>query len=305
MQSFIEQQKKFFDLQSIHFLQLPPYFDNRCTMPKATDTYNIEILHPEIAAECHPFKNGTLTAKELTPGSGRKIWWQCRKAHEWQATVHSRTKGSGCPQCHRETILKGKPIVSQGLLVEWHPSLNRGLNPRSLSSTYALKLWWLCRNGHEWEATLRSRLNGRGCPECAQDTTGAGTEEEARTDGAYHQKTASGFSLFDVEADYASESYADTDFRSEKRYPYQAAVMTENDRHGNIIYAFLRNVSPSGFYIETDYPIRGGEKVIIRLKEKITASSPTRYTCRVKWCKQLSDDQGISIGYSIGLQIIK
>lgn len=274
-------------------------------MPRATAKYNLEVLHAEIAAEYHPSKNGTLLAKELTPGSGRKVWWKCQKAHEWQATVYSRTKGSGCPQCRRETILKGKPIVSQGLLVEWHPSLNRGLNPRSLTSTYARKLWWLCRNGHEWEATLKNRLSGSGCPACDPDATVSNAANEARSEGAYHQKPGTGFSLLDVEADDVSDSYADTEFRNEKRYPYQAAVMTENDRHGNIVYAFLRNVSPSGFYIETDYPIQGGEKVIIRLKEKITASSSTRYNCRVKWCKERSDDQGNSIGYSIGLQIIK
>ena len=81
--------------------------------------------------------------------------------------------------------------------------------------------------------------------------------------------------------------------------------MTENARQGSIVYAFLRNVSPSGLHIETDYPIQDGEKVIVRIKEKISATSPTSFTCRVKWCKVRSDDSGNSIGYSIGLQVIE
>jgi len=75
-------------------------------------------------------------------------------------------------------------------------------------------------------------------------------------------------------------------------------------RRGSIIYAFLRNISPSGLQIETDYPIRDGEKVIVRIKEKISGSSPSSFTCRVKWCKERSDDSGNSIGYSVGLQVI-
>ena len=28
------------------------------------------------------------------------------------------------------------------------------------------KAWWLCKNGHEWQAVIANRTNGRGCPVC-------------------------------------------------------------------------------------------------------------------------------------------
>lgn len=56
---------------------------------------------PRIAAEFHPYKNDTLTAKDLTAGTTKHIWWLCSRdsRHEWQATVVSRTRGTGCPKC--------------------------------------------------------------------------------------------------------------------------------------------------------------------------------------------------------------
>ena len=46
--------------------------------------------------EWHPNKNGELSAKELTPGSNKKVWWKCTQGHEWEAIVYDRSaKGVG------------------------------------------------------------------------------------------------------------------------------------------------------------------------------------------------------------------
>lgn len=29
------------------------------------------------------------------------------------------------------------------------------------------KVWWVCEKGHEWQATVRSRVSGAGCPVCS------------------------------------------------------------------------------------------------------------------------------------------
>ena len=273
-------------------------------MPRASDTYNLEILHPAITSQWHPSKNGALSPRDLTPGSGRKIWWRCSNGHEWQATVSSRTKGSGCPHCYRESIVKGTPIVDSGLLVEWHPSLNQGLNPRELTTAYNRKLWWLCKIGHEWQATIRSRIQGSGCPICGTNNESHRTAGHSAPEPTARWERAPRASLLNLEESYVQDSYAETDFRTEKRYPYHAAVMTENETHGGITYAFLKDFSSSGMHIETDYPIPDGEKVFIRIKERITASTPTSFECRVRWCKPLNDDKGKTIGFRVGLQII-
>ncbi|MBQ03731.1 hypothetical protein CL673_03350 [Candidatus Bathyarchaeota archaeon] len=58
--------------------------------------------NPELAKEWHPIKNGDLTPAQVTPGSGKKVWWRCSRGHEWEAMVKSRTRGTGCPYCYRE-----------------------------------------------------------------------------------------------------------------------------------------------------------------------------------------------------------
>lgn len=55
--------------------------------------------YQELAKEWHPTKNGELTPKDITSGSGKKVWWLCSKGHEWQARVADRTSGKGCPYC--------------------------------------------------------------------------------------------------------------------------------------------------------------------------------------------------------------
>jgi len=41
--------------------------------------------------------------QKLTFGSGKKVWWKCRKGHEWQAVINSRTiQHTGCPICRLE-----------------------------------------------------------------------------------------------------------------------------------------------------------------------------------------------------------
>ena len=56
---------------------------------------------PRVAAQWHPTRNGTLTPQMVTPGSKKKVWWQCPEGHVWQAVVGSRAgdQRCGCPVC--------------------------------------------------------------------------------------------------------------------------------------------------------------------------------------------------------------
>ena len=61
---------------------------------------SLASLYPELSQQWHPTKNGRLTPSAVTPGSNKKIWWQCNAGHEWQSPPHARTgQGSGCPIC--------------------------------------------------------------------------------------------------------------------------------------------------------------------------------------------------------------
>jgi hypothetical protein len=60
------------------------------------------------------------------------------------------------------SFLKLRP----GLLKEWDYDKNGSLKPECISYKSGLKVWWKCPKGHEWEAVLKNRSNGAGCPYC-------------------------------------------------------------------------------------------------------------------------------------------
>ena len=32
------------------------------------------------------------------PGSGKKVWWQCKRMHSWIAQIKNRNHVRGCPE---------------------------------------------------------------------------------------------------------------------------------------------------------------------------------------------------------------
>ena len=79
--------------------------------------------NPELAKQWHSSKNGSLTPYDITPGSGRKVWWKCPEAddHEWKAQIGSRSKGSGCPVCSNNKVVLSNCLatLNPGLSKEW------------------------------------------------------------------------------------------------------------------------------------------------------------------------------------------
>ena len=51
---------------------------------------------------------------------------------------------------------------------EWHPTKNGELTPSDVTYGTNKKVWWLCKAGHEWEASIAKRgPRGQGCPYCS------------------------------------------------------------------------------------------------------------------------------------------
>lgn len=140
-----------------------------CAGTRASKERNIATLYPELAAEWHPTKN-LLTPYEVTPGSKRRIWWQCsiNPEHVWDDFVFTRVNGDGkCPYCAQvgQSFAEKYPDIAK----EWHPSKNLNLTPSDIPHSSSKKYWWLCSANpdHEWQATAQNRgVNGSGCPYC-------------------------------------------------------------------------------------------------------------------------------------------
>jgi hypothetical protein len=125
--------------------------------------------NPRLARQWHPKRNGALTPKDVTLKSNRKVWWVCKKGHEWEAIIQARSNGTGCPYCfgrmpRQDTCLE---TVDPVLASEWHPVRNFPLTPRDVTKCSTKKVWWMCKRGHEWQTRVQARRAGNGCPKCA------------------------------------------------------------------------------------------------------------------------------------------
>ncbi|HVU60229.1 MAG TPA: zinc-ribbon domain-containing protein, partial [Mycobacteriales bacterium] len=133
-------------------------------------------LHPALSAQWHSELNEGLAPSDVTPGSQRKVWWQCDAGHDWQATISTRTAGSGCPYCSGLRVGYGNSLadLNPTLAAQWHPTLNGDLLPSQVRPGTNRKAWWRCSAGHEWQAVVGSRNGGIGCPYCSGKRAGYG-----------------------------------------------------------------------------------------------------------------------------------
>jgi Probable Zinc-ribbon domain len=128
-------------------------------------------LHPDVASEWHPTKNGDLAASEIRSGSNRRVWWLGACGHEWDAPPTSRTtKRSGCPVCVGKRVVSGindLATLNPEIAAEWHPTKNGDLTPEQVVLKSDKRVWWLGACGHEWDVKVIDRVQYKtGCPFC-------------------------------------------------------------------------------------------------------------------------------------------
>lgn len=139
---------------------------------------SLEIKFPEIAAEWHPDKNHQLKPSMVFCGTSKKVWWKCRKDHEWQTTVSARTgtAKSGCPICSNRICLAGYNDIATtapNILKYWDYEKN-DVKPTAVTLGYKRKkLFWKCPEyGHEFEAyPLGVAKATQPCPYCGKYKT--------------------------------------------------------------------------------------------------------------------------------------
>ena len=131
---------------------------------------DLATVNSTLAEEWNYEKNGSLTPDMVTQRSGKKVWWKCKYGHEWEVVVAKRSEGNGCPVCSNKKVLKGYNdllTVNPTLAEEWNYDKNGTLTPDMVTAGSSKKVWWKCDKGHEWEATVKNRSHGRGCPYCS------------------------------------------------------------------------------------------------------------------------------------------
>lgn len=138
------------------------------------DSASILEMFPSIAVEAEGWDPAN-----ISPGSGKKLFWKCPLGHKYEAIVYNRTKkNQGCPYCSGRKLLSGfndlatkfPEIASQAL----------GWDPLLISPGSNKKLTWICSLKHTWEERVGNRtIKGYGCPFCSNQRVWTGFNDLA------------------------------------------------------------------------------------------------------------------------------
>jgi hypothetical protein len=180
--------------------------------------------------------------------------------------------------------------IASNLVKEWHPSANVDLTPREVEIVYPKKVWWLCRDGHKWQATIKCRMKRNDCPICEKE--------------AAKKKVDLSLSIPAIGKNY----------RENRRFKTKATVVIEVPDSGHWVYAEMIDFSSHGLSFETEAAIPPGTTIKIKFDKALVSSRLDKthvssnsndyksYNSNVKWCKKLDDDQSISI-FGIGVKL--
>lgn len=144
-----------------------PYCAGNRILPGYNDIVTLNVPY---LSEWDHNRNPDIRPETIGPGSEQKVWWKCRKGHDWKAAVYSRTAGYGCPFCAGNRLVPGENDIastSPELAREWDPVRNNGITPAMVARTSAKPYWWICPEGHSYQSSPGSRARGCGCIYCA------------------------------------------------------------------------------------------------------------------------------------------
>ena len=208
-------------------------------------------------------------------------------------------------KAHRSYIYLARP----DLIKEWHPTKNGKLNPRNVTCDHTEEVWWLCENGHEWQATVKSRTEGDSCPICVPEAV----KKQSQNIGEYLQeqqfKSDNGHvsektnDLFQEDSD---SNYAGVEFRKYTRYKYTTTAMLEDLFSEIRVYAQMKNISRQGMCFEASAPLKPGGKIRVIFDKPVYKVKSQKYksaVTTVRWCKELTDEEGYFYAYGLGLQL--
>ena len=134
------------------------------------DKISLYKSHQHLVSQWHKTLN-ICGPQDVTAGSNKKAWWSCNVApdHVWCCAIVDRVRyNTGCPFCNGK---KGSSTNNMAkffpdLVKEWDYDKN-DQNPESYPHSSMKKVWWKCRSGHSWEATINNRTDKKQlCPYC-------------------------------------------------------------------------------------------------------------------------------------------
>jgi len=140
-----------------------------------------------------------------------------------------------------KTIVEYKELIQQ-----WNYVKNTEIDPKTVSLKSHKKVWWICENNHEWQATMANRTSkaGSDCPYCANKKVLQGYND------LLSQKPAIAKQFDTTKNTLSPESIY---YRSNKKYWW---ICEKNHSYeANLAYKIDRNIGCP--YCSGRYAIRG------------------------------------------------
>lgn len=130
----------------------------------------------ELLKEWDYKKNDLIGIKpdKISSCSGIKVNWKCEKGHEWISSIANRERGTGCPYCSGNLVIKGEndlATMNPTLIEEWDFVENNKINiyPDSVKPSSGKIVNWVCKKcGNHWKTSIANRNQGKICPICAR-----------------------------------------------------------------------------------------------------------------------------------------
>ena len=145
---------------------------------------SLASIAPNLVEEWDFEKNYGLKPDCIPAYSAIKAWWICRECgNNWRAGIYSRVNGRGCPLCKSAKLSKAARkrhflpgindlvTVAPDVAKEWDYTRNKEI-PVNVTHGSPAKYWWICPQGHSYEASVANRVKGRGCPFCYKERRG-------------------------------------------------------------------------------------------------------------------------------------
>jgi hypothetical protein len=201
--------------------------------------------------------------------------------------------------------------INPALVKEWHPSANGNLTPRNVTVAYPEKIWWICEDGHEWKAKIKSRLKGNGCPVCKNwmpkngiDDSGVSLQMQTKTgqdSPANSEKTEIHFDGNSMPINIGRN------FRKGRRFRRKAVAVLEVPDSGYCLYAHMKNISRDGLCFETEAAFKPGTVIKIKIDKSIISTNHEgykSYNSIIRWCKEIDNENPAVSTYGCGVEFI-
>jgi len=142
-----------------------------CSGKVATPKNSLMSLHPDVAKYYHPTKNAA-PVESIIAQSHKKVWWFCDEGHDYIAMPLNKVRqGDGCPKCSGRyaTPENNLAVDNAALAAEFDAAKNAPLTAADFTPQSSKKVWWLCKEGHSWQASIghRNKTKVGGCPSCS------------------------------------------------------------------------------------------------------------------------------------------